>query len=75
MAMNDELLRENIRSLIDEKGLKHCRVAEMLGMSKHGFSDMLTGRKTIKAVYIPSLAESIGCTYNDLFRQPESQPT
>jgi transcriptional regulator with XRE-family HTH domain len=71
VIINDSILRANIRELIDTKGLKHSKIAGDLGMSKSTFSGMLCGRKTIKAVYIPDIAKSIGCTYNDLFRRPE----
>ena len=73
MIMTDEVLRTNIRVLIEEKGLKHSKIAGDLGMTKSCFSGMLCGRKVIKAVYIPEIAKSIGCTYNDLFRRPEEQ--
>lgn len=73
MIVTDDILRENIRTLIDSKGLKHSKIAGDLGMSKSVFSGMLCGRKTIKAVYIPEIAKSIGCTYNDLFRRPEEK--
>ena len=76
--MKDEqskLIASNIRSLIDERGIKHCRVAEALGMTNSVFSGMLNGRKVIQASYLPCIVKAVGCSYDDLFRQPESQPT
>ena len=76
--MKDEqsaIIASNIRHLIDERGLKHSRVAANLGMTPNMFSCMLTGRKVIQASYLPNIVRAIGCSYNDLFRLPESPAT
>lgn len=68
--MKDEqskVIASNIRRLLDDRGIKHCKVAESLGMTKSVFSGMLNGRKTIQASYIPNIVKAIGCTYEDLF--------
>ena len=74
--MKDEqsvIIASNIRRLIDERGIKHCKVAASLGMTKSVFSGMLNGRKVIQASYLPCIVKSIGCTYDDLFHKPEEQ--
>lgn len=64
----NEIIVANIRRRIDEKGLKHNKVAESLGMSKSAFSGMLNGRKVIQARYIPLIAKTLECSCDDLFR-------
>lgn len=71
MSAENAYIRQNIRDLIDQRGLKHTKVANDLGLSKSNFSAMLTGRKILRVEYLPRIAESIGCSYNDLFRKPE----
>lgn len=73
MSSENAYILQNIRSLIDDKGIKHVKVAGDLGLSKSNFSAMLTGKKLLRVEYLPRIAESIGCTYNDLFRKPEGQ--
>ena len=69
----NDIIIANIRRRIDEKGLKHCKVAENLGMTKNVFSGMLAGRKVIQASYLPLIAKTLDCTCDDLFRRPEEQ--
>ena len=71
MSAENAYIRQNIRDLIDQRGLKHVKVANDLGLSRSNFSAMLMGKKTLRVEYLPRIAESIGCTYNDLFRRPE----
>lgn len=67
----NDIIVSNIRRLIDEKGIKHCKVAGDLGMTKSVFSGMLCGRKVIQASYLPLITKALGCSYDDLFRKPE----
>ena len=67
----NDIIVSNIRKIIDERGIKHCKVAEALGMTKNVFSGMLCGRKVIQASYLPLIIKALGCTYDDLFRKPE----
>ena len=71
----NEIIVSNIRRIIDERGIKHCKVAEALGMTKSVFSGMLCGRKVLQASYLPLIVRANGCTYEDLFRRPEENPT
>ena len=65
---DNAILLENIRMILDEKGIKHCKVAGRLGMSNAEFSRMLAGKRVVRACYIPSIADVLGCDCNDLFR-------
>lgn len=63
----------NIREIIAEKGLRQKFVAEKSGFTEQAFSQLLTQKKTLKAEYIPKIANALGVTPNDLFRQSESE--
>lgn len=70
MAMKDDpVLLSNIRRILDEKGIKHCKVAGSIGVSSAEFSRILSGRKIIRASYIPVIASALGVTPNDLFAE------
>ena len=57
----------NIRRVIAQKGLVQKVVAERSGFTEQQFTDMLNGRKIIRADYVPRIAESLNCTLDDLF--------
>nr|DAP32603.1 MAG TPA: SOS-response transcriptional repressor [Caudoviricetes sp.] len=67
----DAIIIGNIRRILIEKGIKHVKVAENLGMTGNSFSGMLSGRKVIQARYIPIIAKTLGCTCDEIFRIPE----
>ncbi len=54
-------------SIINQKGLKQSAIARKLGISDQKFSDMLNGRRIIKACDIPGLAAVLGVDPNALF--------
>ena len=56
-----------IRNTIDSKGMKQVVVAERAGFTEQQFSNMLNGRKVIKAEYIPKIANALGVDVGDLF--------
>ena len=59
-------IRDNIRGTIDAKGMKQVVVAERSGFTEQQFSDMLNGRKIIRAEYIPKIANALGVSVGDL---------
>lgn len=59
----------NIRRMIDEKGIKHCKVAEKLGIRKEEFSRMLSGTRVIRVYHLPIIADALGCSLDDLFKE------
>lgn len=63
-----EMLLQNIRDVIQEKGLKQKAVAQRLGCSEQEFSNMLNNRKAIKPEYIPVIALALGVDFNKLYR-------
>ena len=61
-----------INTLIAQKGLMQKAVALKAGFSEQQFSDMLNGRKVIRAEYIPLIAKALEVTPNDLFITKET---
>ena len=58
---------KNNKRLIEVKGLKQCAVANKAGFSEQEFSNMLNGRKIIKAEDVAVIAGALDATPNDLF--------
>ena len=56
-----------VNRIITERGLKQTAVAKMAGMSDQTLSDMLNGRRLIKAKDVLALAHALDVTPNDLF--------
>lgn len=65
--MSDEKYLENIRKIINDKGLKHKYVAKKAGFKPQDFSNMLNNRKEFKTAYVVPLCNALGITPNDLF--------
>ena len=57
----------NIKEISKNKGIILKKIAENLGVSEKSFSNMLNGRGTIKAQYIPTIASTLNVTADDLF--------
>lgn len=58
---------KGIKSEIVMKGMVQKAVAEKAGFTEQQLSDMLCGRKVIKAEYLPPIAAALGVGINDLF--------
>lgn len=59
-------IQNNIRKLLNEKGITHKWMAEQLKMNKCQFSDMLCGRRVIRAEIVPQIANILGCSCDDI---------
>lgn len=57
----------NIECIIAEKGIKKRNVAEKIGLTAQQFSDMLRGRRTIKAADVILLCDALEISPNELF--------
>ena len=57
----------NIECIIAEKGIKKRNVAEKIGLTAQQFSDMLRGRRTIKAADVILLCDALNVEPNELF--------
>ena len=53
---------KRIRVIIASKMLVQKSVAERAGFTEQQFSDMLNGRKVIRAEYLPAIAHALGLT-------------
>ena len=69
--MDNERMSENIKGLIAESGMKQKVVAERAGFTEQMMTDMLNGRKVIKAEFIPALCQALGVTPNQIFKWGE----
>lgn len=58
---------DGISKIIKEKGLKKVSVAHKAGLSSQELSDMLNGRRLIKACDIYKLAIVLGVTLDDIY--------
>lgn len=55
-------------AVISKKGLKQVYVAEKAGYTPQELSDMINGRRIIKACDIPKIANALGVKLDDLFK-------
>lgn len=62
-----DFLVENIKTIIRNQKLKQYAVAEKAGFNEQDFSNMLNGRKLLKAEYIGRIALALNVTPNDIF--------
>lgn len=65
--MRAEDLARGIERCIQRKDLLKKQVACDAGFSEQMFSDMLNGRKIIRAEYMPQIAEAIGVEVADIY--------
>lgn len=63
---NEPLVR-GIKVIIAEKGLKNLYVAEKAGFTSQELSDMINGRRLIKACDVPKLATALGVGAGDIY--------
>ena len=64
-------LSEGIRKIIAQKGLKNLYVAERADFTPQELSDMLNGRRLIKACDIQRLALALGVEINEIYAAGE----
>ena len=67
IAEANEPLSNELKQIIARKGLKNLSVAENAGYTAQELSDMLNGRRLIKACDIPKIAKALGVEINYLF--------
>lgn len=67
IAEANEPLSNGLKIIIAQKGLKNLYVAENVGYTPQELSDMLNGRRLIKACDIPRIAKALGVEINYLF--------
>lgn len=69
ISQSNEPLAKEISNVIKEKGLKQAYVAKKAGYEAQELSDMLNGRRLIRACDIPRIAYGLGIGINELFKK------
>lgn len=67
IAESNSPVAEGIALLISENGIRQSFVAKKAGYSDQMLSDMLNGRKVIRACDIPRIASALSVTTNDIY--------
>ena len=70
--MSRNIIANNVKAIISERGLKHYVVAEKCGYSAKRFSDLLNGRKLITEQDIFKLCSGLEVKPNELFGYDET---
>ena len=65
------LVQGNLKKIIQEKGLVKKGVAKRAGISAQNLSDILMGRKVIRADMVPTLAAAVDVQIPELFKRDE----
>lgn len=63
----NEPVATGARHIIAQKGFKNLYVAEKAGFTPQELSDMLNGRRLIKACDVPKLADALGVDAGDIY--------
>ena len=66
-ALVESIIADNIRRIIDSKGMKIRSVAKLAGFSEDQLSAILNQRRLIKDVDIVAIANALDVTPNELF--------
>lgn len=68
------IVQRNVKRIIEEKGLLKKGVAKRAGMTSQSLSDIIAGRKVIRADMVPVLANALSVDVMELFREEETKP-
>lgn len=60
-------LADGVKVIIVQKGLKNLHVAKQAGYTPQELSDMLNGRRLIKACDIPKLTKALKVKADDIY--------
>ena len=62
------IVQRNVIRIIEEKGLLKKGVAKRAGMTPQALTDLIAGRKVIRADIVPALANALDVGVMELFR-------
>lgn len=65
----NEPVASGMRRIIAKKGLKNIYVAQKAGFTSQELSDMINGRRLIKACDVPRLATALGVEAGDIYSE------
>ena len=66
--LTDSRISRQIRARMAAAGMTQIRAAELAGMTQPGLSRTITGSRQWRVDEVIRLAESLGCTVEDLVR-------
>lgn len=66
--MQESVVAQNTRRIIARQGVKNRAIAKRAGYSEQQFSAMLNSRRIIKDCDVAAIANALGVTPNDLFK-------
>ncbi len=64
-----DMVIENIKKIIKDKGMKQCVVAERAGFSRSELSNILNRRKMLRIEHINLIAQALNVEVNTLFKR------
>ena len=67
------IVQRNVIRIIEEKGLLKKGVAKRAGMTPQALSDVIAGRKVIRAEMVPALANALDVGVAELFKDEDQQ--
>lgn len=67
MRSKKSVVAEQLKKIIDDRGLKQKKVAEILGYDYRTFNNMLNGYKTITSDDVIIIATKLGVEPNQLY--------
>lgn len=56
-----------VKAIIERENIKHISIAKKSGYTRQAFSDILNGRKLIKACDMPLIAKTLNVSIEDIF--------
>ncbi len=71
IGASNAVVAENIKNIIEERGLKQSALAKKAGFSTQEFNAMLNGRRLIKAIEMVSIMDVLNVDANTLFSKKE----
>ena len=59
---------QNIVKILNEKGLKQKKIAQLAGFSEQSFCDAINGRRILKIAEVKIIASALDVSIDDLFK-------
>lgn len=72
IATKNSVVPAVVDKIIADRGLKKGAVARKAGIPEQAFSDMLNGRRLIRASDLLNISQALDCSLNDLFDYPSA---
>lgn len=66
-ARYDDVIN-NIKLIIEQKGMKQGVVAERAGFTQPEFSNIMRGRKLLRVEHLAKVSNALGVEINDLYQ-------